>query len=165
MSTLSLLAFSSLVILRLELLSVLATIVEFGPLLRDRTVLFVTDSLSLVTIMLNGRVPHGKNAAYALQTLLEAAAEWRITVRLKWKRRNSCPWTKAADTLSHADYHGLPLNLMPGLSFSKLQFPDPISSAISRASSDKPEDFACLRDLVKAHWARQNWNRSFLLHL
>ena len=53
---------------RLELFLVLDTVLEFSPLLGDRMVLFVTNSLSLTTDVLNGRVPHGKNAAYTLQT-------------------------------------------------------------------------------------------------
>ena len=66
----------------LELLSVLATVLEFGPLLRHRKVLFITDCLALVAIFHNRRVPNGKNAAYALQALLEAAEEWHITLKV-----------------------------------------------------------------------------------
>ena len=66
----------------LELLSVLATVLELGPLLQHRKVLFVTDCLALVAIFHNRRVPNGKNAAYALQALLEAAEEWHITIKV-----------------------------------------------------------------------------------
>ena len=162
----------------LELLSVLATVLEFGPLLRHRKVLFITDCLALVAIFHNRRVPNGKNAAYALQALLEAAEEWHITLKvstkplpfpipsnlpsllqLKWKKRRSCTWTTAADILSHAAYLDLPLKMMPNLSFSVLQFPKPLKESISRASTSQPEDFACLRGLIQTHWREQGWTR------
>ena len=66
----------------LELLSILAVVLEFGPLLQHRKILFVTDCLNLVTIVQNKRVPNGRNAAYALQTLVEAAEEWHITIKV-----------------------------------------------------------------------------------
>ena len=141
----------------LELLSILATVIELGPVLTGRTILFVTDSLSLVRVMQKRRVPKGRNAAHALQTLWETALEAQITVRVKWKRRNSCSWTTAADALSHANFEALPKRKMPGLTCHKLQFPRPVFETLRQAAENPPFGFPCLKDRTQEHWKSHGW--------
>ena len=145
----------------LELLSLLALVTELGPELSGRSVLFVTDSLSLVTLMHNHRVPDGPNTMYALQTLQEAAREIRTEIRVHWKRRRSCLWTKAADDLSHAHHHKLPWKKMPGASFKELFFPPPIQQALLEAAFDPASGFPSLRDKVKNYWNELGWCTRF----
>ena len=143
----------------LELLSILATVLELGPILSGRSIMFVTDSLSLVAVMRNNRVPDGTNAALALQTLLELTVEAQISLRVKWKRRNSCTWTTAADTLSHAAFTSLPLQRMPNLACRKLPFPEPLQHTLMQAALNPPNGFPALKQRTEDFWRAKNWHQ------
>ena len=148
----------------LELLCVLVIIVEWGPLLRSKSLLFISDSLNLDVIMRNGRTPKGANTNFALQAVYELAAELEATVSLQWKRRKSCTWTIAADDLSHADFHKLPRHLMRDPAEKELQLPNPIRSVLLDAASNKDEGFPDLRRRIQQDWKAKGWCRNLWKH-
>ena len=145
----------------LELLCVLATVVDLGPVLTGKTIMFVTDSLALTLIMNNGRVPDSPNVNFALQTLLEAAREIQTTVKVKWKPRRSCTWTSAADDLSHAHFYKLPRNKMPGVLCKKLKLPPPVLRSLLQAAFRPDQGLPTLRDSVKDYWMSFGWCKRF----
>ena len=149
----------------LELLCLLATVVDLGPELTGRSIMFITDSLTLTTIMDNERVPDSPNVNFALQTLKEAAFEIQTSLRVKWKPRRSCTWTKAADDLSHAHFHKLPKNMMPGVACSKLPLPQPILTSLLQAAMHPHQGLPTLRDAVIKHWKTLGWCQRFWAHL
>ena len=145
----------------LELLSLLATVTDLGPELTGKTVMFVTDSLSLTWIMDNGRVPNSPNVGYALQALLEAAREIQTTIKVKWKARRSCTWTSAADDLSHAHFFKLPRDKMPGVICKELKLPPPLLGSLLQAALQPDQGLADLRDNIKNHWMSLGWCQRF----
>ena len=141
----------------LEMLCMLAFFLEFGPAIANRSVLFVTDSLGLTTTVRNGRNPKGTNACYALQTMKEAANELNAEMRVKWKPRRSCPWTRAADDLSHADFTKMPTNLTTDLQCRELTLPGPLLDTLLDAVHNPLTAFSKLRDRTKKDWLTKEW--------
>ena len=149
----------------LELLCLLATVVDLGPELSGRSVMFITDSLTLATIWDNGRVPDSPNVNFVLQTLQEAAMEVQTSLRVKWRPRRSCTWTRAADDLSHAHFHKLPRHMMPGVICSKLTMPQPIRTSLLLAALHPHQGLPTLRDAVIGYWETLGWCQRFWAHL
>ena len=145
----------------LELLSILALVVDLGPELTGRSILFVTDSLSLTTIIHNRRVPDSINVNFALQTLLEATLEAQITLRLKWKPRRSCMWTTAADDLSHAHFYKLPTAVSPDTHCKALRLPRPVLHTLLQAATIPGTGFPTLRNNVIDYWNSLGWCTRF----
>ena len=141
----------------LEMLCILALLLDLGPALTNRSILFTTDSLGLVTTMRNGRNPKGTNACFSLQTLREAASELGIQIRIKWKPRRSCPWTKAADDLSHADPSKISPSLTRDLQFRKLDLPGPLLETLLDAAENPATAFSHLRARTKTDWLAKGW--------
>lgn len=143
----------------LELLAVLVTVLEFGPAFSNKSVLFTTDSLNLVVVMNNHREPHGFYTNLALQALLEAAYEANIEIRMRFKERNSCPLTSAADALTHANFHLLPTDLLHNVRCRTLPLPDSIHLTLHEASLQVGAGFPLLRDRIRKEWSTRNWNK------
>ena len=148
----------------LELLAILTVLVEWGPLLRGRTVICVTDSLNLNIIMRNGRSPKGSNTCLALQAFYELAAEVETSISVQWKRRRSCTWTRAADDLSHADFHKLPFDQMSNPVCKTLSLPEPIGATLGRATFSQTEGFPDLRRRIQQDWKRKGWCKGLWQH-
>ena len=148
----------------LELLCPITLLVEWGPLLRGRTVIFITDSLNLAILVEKGRVPKGANTCFALQALYELAQQMSIRMSIQWRRRKSCTWTTAADDLSHADFHKLPFHLMNNTKYQIMELPKPIQRTLDEATEDKTTGFPDLRRLIQQDWKRKGWCKEMWLH-
>ena len=148
----------------LELLCPITLLVEWGPLLRGRTVIFITDSLNLAILVEKGRVPKGANTCFALQALYELAQQMGIRMSIQWRRRKSCTWTTAADDLSHADFHKLPFHLMNNTKYQIMELPKPIQRTLDEATEDKTTGFPDLRRLIQQDWKRKGWCKEMWLH-
>ena len=152
----------------LELLCILVYFVELGPVFRGVPVTFTSDSLNLAIVAGKHSTPKGRYACLALQAVHEMAEELQVVFKIHWKPRNSCPFTKAADTLSHANFHQLPAQLLtappsPGSTTpkphfgSKVALPGPILETLQEASSAPLQGFETLTDLIKTEWRARGW--------
>ena len=152
----------------LELLCVLVYLVDLGPAFRGTTVTFTSDSLNLARITHKHKSPKGRFTCLALQTAYELAEELQTTFKIHWKPRNSCPYTTAADTLSHAQFHKLPTPLLtappgPGSNtpkpprYATVPLPNPIQRTLLHAATSPKAGFQDLTNLIKAEWRSNGW--------
>ena len=160
----------------LELLCILVYLVDLGPALRGTSVTFTSDSLNLARVTHKQKSPKGRFTCLTLQTVYELAEELQITFKVHWKPRNSCPYTTAADALSHAHFHKLPTTLLAAPPCPKsetprppyhtsVSLPEPVQQALLHAAASPETGFQDLTTLIKTEWRNNGWCRNRWRHL
>ena len=155
----------------LELLCILVYFAELGPIFRGASVTFTSDSLNLALVTQKRSTPRGRYACLALQTVQEMAEELQSDFKIHWKPRNSCPFTTAADALSHASFHQLPAQLLtapppPGSTSPKphlsavVNLPESVQLTLQHATTDPDHGFEDLTDRIKTEWRARGWCRN-----
>ena len=132
----------------LEALAILATIIRFPATFQNTKVIFYTDSLSFAAVY-KSRNPRGRYVAHTTKCILQAAAALRCDLHVKWKRRRSCAFTRAADTLTHQDFQETPENIQ----YRRVEkLPEPILKTLCESVTFPSNKFNKMFNKIVKYW-------------
>ena len=132
----------------IECLAILSAVIRWPRSFYGKTVIFITDNLSLSMNYKKGR-PRGLYLCYTLRCLYNAAARLSCDLHITWQARCSSKYSVIADQLSHQNF----VNVPDAITYRVIEpLPQPIRQTLVTSCDFSKHTFSQMWSRIEQYW-------------